>query len=241
MPVATAAFRTVNGELIHILPLRHDIRKVVNHLLTLGESPDNGDYLKQLHLLRYLKSSPNIGPTFSALPSNYPNGVELHSASDCAHNVHPNGQSHGALLLTVGRVGATTAPFLFNSAEEKGVSLSPTEGEYVTLSKTAKSLIYFRQFARDLGYPQPNPSTMLEDNASAIKLTTAPLIPTKSRHIALKHHHVRWACRTLQIQPQHQGSADIVPDAATKHVGPSRFLYFRHQVFHPPPASPLKL
>jgi len=238
---AAAAFRTVNGELIHILPLRHDIRKVVTHLLTLSDSPDNGAYLKQLHLLRYLKSSPNLGPTFSASPSDYPNGVELHSASDCAHNVHPNGQSHGAFLLTVGRVGATTAPFLFYSAAEKGVSLSPTEGEYVTLSKTAKSLIHFRQFAEDLGYPQPHPSIMLEDNASAIKLTTAPLIPSKSRHIALKHHHVRWACKTKQIRPQHQGSADIVPDAATKHVGPSRFLYFRHQVFQPSPTSPYTL
>jgi len=215
--------------------------KVVTHLLTLSDSPDNGAYLKQLHLLRYLKSSPNLGPTFSASPSDYPNGVELHSASDCAHNVHPNGQSHGAFLLTVGRVGATTAPFLFYSAAEKGVSLSPTEGEYVTLSKTAKSLIHFRQFAEDLGYPQPHPSIMLEDNASAIKLTTAPLIPSKSRHIALKHHHVRWACKTKQIRPQHQGSADIVPDAATKHVGPSRFLYFRHQVFQPSPTSPYTL
>lgn len=230
---ATAEFRTVNGELIHILPLRHDIRKVVTHLLTLGESPDHTAYLKQLHLLRYLKSTPTFGPTFSASPSNYPNGVELHSASDCAHNVHPNGQSHGAYLLTVGKVGATTAPFLSYSAAEKGVSLSPTEGEYVTLSKTAKALIHYRQFAADLGFPQSLPSIMLEDNASSIHLTTAPLIPSKSRHIALKHHHVRWAFQTKQIIPQHQGTNDIVPDAATKHVGPSRFLYFRQQVFHP--------
>lgn len=233
-PTAASEFRTINGELIHILPLRHDIRKVVTHLLTLGENPDQGAYLKQLHLLRYLKSSAYAGPTFSADPLNYPNGVEIHSASDCAHNVHTNGQSHGAYLLTVGKVGATTAPFLSYSAAEKGVSLSPTEGEYVTLSKTAKALIHYRQFAIDLGFPQPHPSIMLEDNASSIKLTTSPLIPSKSRHIALRHHHVRWACKTNQVIPQHQGSQDIVPDAATKHVGPSRFLYFRNQVFHPP-------
>lgn len=237
----TAAFRTINGELIHILPLRHDIRKVVTHLLTLGEAPDNGAYLKQLHLLRYLKSTPFLGPTFSSNPTDYPSGVEIHSASDCAHNVHTNGQSHGAYLITVGRVGANTSPFLSYSAAEKGVSLSPTEGEYVTLSKTAKALIHYRQFATDLGYPQLLPSIMLEDNASSIKLTTAPLIPSKSRHIALRHHHVRWAYKTQQITPQHQGSYDIVPDAATKHVGPSRFLYFRKQVFHPPRAPPLLL
>ena len=229
-----AEFRTVNGELIHILPQRHDIRKVVTHLLTMNEAPDQGCYLKQLHLLRYLKSCPTIGPTFSADPTNYPNGVELHSASDCAHNVHINGQSHGAFQITLGKPGASTAPFTSYSAAEKGVSLHPHEGEYVILSKTAKALIHWRQFAEDLGFPQVQPSIMLTDNATSINLTKSPLIPAKSRHIALKHHHVRWAFKTKQILPQHQGTNDIVPDAATKHVGPSRFLYFRRQVFQPP-------
>ena len=130
----TAEFRTVNGELIHILPQRHEVRKVITHLLTRSESPDKGDYLKQLHLLRYLKSCPDIGPTFSADPTNYPNGVELHSASDCAHNVHTDGQSHGAYQITIGKPGATTSPFSTYSAKEKGVSLHPHEGEYVILS-----------------------------------------------------------------------------------------------------------
>lgn len=231
---ARAEFRTTNGELIHILPPRHDIKRVVTHLLTKGESPDNSDYLKQLHLLRYLKATPNLGPTFSANPANYPNGVEISSSSDCAHNVHTDGQSHSAYTLTVGKAGATTAPFLSYSAAEKGVSLSPMEGEYVTLSKTAKQLIHYRQFATDLGYPQLQPSIMLTDNASSLHLTSSPLIPAKSRHIALKHHHIRWAFKTKQIKPQHQGSADIVPDALTKHVGPSRFLFFRQQVFQHP-------
>ena len=157
--------------------------------------------------------------------------MEIHSASDCAHNVHTGGQSHGAYTLTVGGVGANTAPFLHYSAKEKGVSLSPMEGEYTTLSKTAKTLIHYRQFAADLGFVQTAPSIMLEDNNSSIKLVTTPLIPAKSRHIDLKFHHIRWAHQTKQILPQHQGSHDIVPDAATKHVGPSRFLFFRQQMF----------
>jgi hypothetical protein len=56
-PSATKEFRTVNGELIQIFPGRHDVKRVAGHLLTRGQTPDNSDYLKQLHLLRYLKSS----------------------------------------------------------------------------------------------------------------------------------------------------------------------------------------
>jgi hypothetical protein len=230
-PAATSEFKTVNGELIHILTVRFDVKKQVVYLLTRNENPDQSDFLKQLHVLRYLKATQEFGPTFSNNPKDYPNGVQIHSASDCAHNVHTGGQSHGAYTLTVGGVGANTAPFLHYSAKEKGVSLSPMEGEYTTLSKTAKTLIHYRQFAADLGFVQTAPSIMLEDNNSSIKLVTTPLIPAKSRHIDLKFHHIRWAHQTKQILPQHQGSQDIVPDAATKHVGPSRFLFFRQQMF----------
>jgi len=87
------------------------------------------------------------------------------------------GQSHSAHTITVGSVCANNASFLSYSAAEKGVSLSPTEGEYVSLSRAAKDLLHYRQFARDLGYPQTKPSIMLTDNTSSIKLTKAPLIP----------------------------------------------------------------
>jgi hypothetical protein len=70
-PLATAEFCTTNGELIHLLPARHDILPKTTPSPTLLE--------------RY----PFLGPTFSTNPADYPNGVEIHSSSDCAHNVHP--------------------------------------------------------------------------------------------------------------------------------------------------------
>ena len=124
-------------------PSTPDTRKVITHLLlTRNESPDKSDYLKQLHLLRNLKFCPDLGPTFFTDPNNYPNGVEIHSAYDCAHNnVHVEGKSHGAYQITIGKPGATTFPFCTYSAKKKGVSLHPHEGEYVILSHTAKQLL----------------------------------------------------------------------------------------------------
>ena len=233
-PKEAAEFRTVNGELIHIHPLRHDAKKVLSFLLTKGKSPDKSDFLKQLHLLRYLKGTLDLGPTFSADPSDYPNGVEIHTACDSAHNVHPStGQSHGAYIITVGKVGAKTAPFETYSAAEKGVQLSPMESEYTLLSRTARRLSHWRQMAEDLGHPQPKPSIMLEDNSSAIKLAASPLIPSKSSHISLKIHHIRHQLKTNQIFVQHQGTCDMTPDFLTKHVGPSRFLFSRDKILAP--------
>jgi hypothetical protein len=231
---AAAIFQRINGALIFYLPGRHDFKKTLTYLLTKNDKPDVSDQAKQFHLLRYIKGTPNLGPTFSSNPTDYPNGVEITSSCDSSTNAHTDGSSHQAYLLTVGRPGATTSPFASYSAKEKGVSLSPLESEYVTLSKTCKQVIHMRQFAEDLGHPQLQPSIMLEDNNSAIKLTSSPVVPAKSSHIALKHHHVRWAMKTNQIKPVHQGTQDMIPDSMTKYTGPSRFLYFRSKIFTKP-------
>ena len=97
-PKAAAAFSQVNGELIYILPLRHDCRKEIVHLCRSPPIVDN--LAKQFHLLRYLKHTSNLGLTFSSNKADFTNGVEISSASDAAQNVHPaDSRSHSAYTL----------------------------------------------------------------------------------------------------------------------------------------------
>ena len=229
-PEAAANFSRINGELIFILPLRHDCRKEIVHLCRSLPIVDN--FAKQFHLLRYLKHTANLGLTFSANKADFPNGVEISSASDAAQNVHPaDSRSHSAYTLTVGPPHAKTAPFLaYSKAETSCIPLSPLESEYVAMSRSAKPLMHFRDFHTDLGFAPTGPSKMLADNQSAIKLVQASLVPSKSRHIRLPFHHIRDLHKTGQIQPVHQGGTDIVPDIMTKDTGPSRFLFFRNKL-----------
>ena len=232
-PTAHTEFQRINGELIFIIPLRHDCRMEINHLCSANGAPTQSDLDKQFQLLRYLHGCPDIGPTFSANPLDHPRGVEIHSASDSSHNTHPtSGRSHSAFLITIGQPGANTSPFMAHSSSDStGISLSPMESEYVCISLTAKSVSHYRQFAEDLGFPQHHPTIMLEDNSATIKLCSTPIIPFKSRHIALKHHHIRDLTRRKIVLPTHQGTHDIVPDAMTKTTPPSRFLYNRFKLF----------
>ena len=227
---AAAAFSQVNGELIYILPLRHDCRKEIVHLCRSPPIVDN--LAKQFHLLRYLKHTSNLGLTFSSNKADFPNGVEISSASDAAQNVHPaDSRSHSAYTLTVGPPHANTAPFLAHSkAETSCIPLSPLESEYVAMSRSAKQVMHFRDFHRDLGFAPTKPSKMLADNISAINLVQAPLVPSKSRHIRLPFHHIRDLFKTGHIVPVHQGGTDLVPDILTKDTGPSRFLFFRDKL-----------
>ena len=222
-------FQSANGELIHLLPIRHDIRKEVVHLCTRNSQPTISDRQKQIHLLRYLKGCPSLGVTYSANPTHFPEGVVITGAADTSHACHAfDGKSHTAYILCI---GTENAPFSsYSSAEPSGISGSPCESEYMGLSRCAQSVMFFRQFAISLGYPQPQPTVLYEDNQSAINLTVTPELPRRSRHILQRHHVLRFLYATHQIKPTHQGTHDIIPDGMTKTLGPAAFLYFRHRL-----------
>jgi hypothetical protein len=226
-PQAAADFARINGELIFILSLRHDCRKEIVYLCR--APPNASNWAKQFHLLRYLKGTADLGPTFSGTKTDFPNGIEISAASDASQNCHPDtSRSQSAYTLTVGPPHACTAPFLsYTKAESSCIPLSPTEAEYATMSRTAKPMVHFRDFHTDLGFKPTAPSKLLADNQSAIKLVQAPLVPPKSRHIRLFMHHIRDKFKTGEIIPVHQGGNELVPDVMTKDTGPSRFLFFR--------------
>ena len=199
-PVDRTRFLRINGTLIFLLSIRHDIRKEVVHLCTRNSSPTQFDLSKQIHLLQYLKGCPLIGPTFSANPSSFPSGITIFAAADSSHACHRDGHSHSAYTIQIGTINAPFA--VHSSAETSGVALSSYEAEYLALGRCAKDVKFFRQFAADLGFPQTSPTVILEDNQPAINLTTAHQITRKSRHIALKSRYIRWLYKTKETVPQ---------------------------------------
>ena len=231
-PVNQTQFLRINGSLVFLLPIRHDIRKEVVFLCSRNSNPTVSDLAKQTRLLRYLKGCPDLGPTFSSNSSSHTSGVTIYAAADSSHACHSNGRSQTAYTI---QIGNSNAPFLaHSSAEASGVALSPCEAEYIALGRCAKDVMYFRQFAADLGFTQHDPTIILEDNMLAINLTTVPQVTWKSRHIAIRHHYLRWLYQSRKILPTHQGTNDIIPDGLTKSLTPTKFLWFRSQLLNLP-------
>ena len=230
-PADVTQFQKNNGAMIHMLSTRFDITMELRHLCTKNQRPTTSDRAKQIHLMRYLKAFPSIGPVFSSNPANYADGVTVEVEVDASHATHTeSGASHTAFHL---KVGTCNAPFLAYSRAEDGVSLSPHESEYVGMARAAKTAMYFRQFAEDLHFPQLQPTKIKEDSRTAINLAIAPAISRLSRHIAQKHPLLRWLYVEKKVLPVHVGKHDINLNGMTKTLGPTDFLYFRHHLFHP--------
>ena len=227
--------------LIYTLPIRGDVRKMVTYLCSRLKVPTVEDEAKLIQVLRYLKAYPDLGPTYSAFKhGDGSSGLILTASTDAAHAVHTDGASQSAHTISV---GYNNSPFYtYCHAERQCIVADAMSAEYIALGRCAQNVLYFRQFARDLGYPQDSPTEIYSDNLSSINLTKAPVISRKSRYIFLQHHFIRSLNEQKHIAPVQKGTHDdeiVVPDMLSKGTG--KYYYALNQLFPPqtPPIIPV--
>ena len=228
-PVDPIQFQSTQGGLGFYLPIRHDIKLFVNILSKQNHSPTQSDRNKQIHIMRYLKEYPDVGPVFSADPTCYPDGAQLQARSDIGFATLGNAQCTTGNLFDI---GVNNASFSSYASAEPGIALSPQEGEYLGLGRCAKQVLFWQQFLEGLGFPQKLPTLIYEDNLPAINLVQAPEVTRNSRHVFVKHHFIRWLHQQGLILPVHQGTNDIKADFVTKVHLPRHFHYSKDVVFN---------
>ena len=142
----------------------------------------------------------------------------------------------------------------YRSKLQPTVSTSSTEAEFIAAMAAAKTAKYLRVVLSDLGFPQLSPTTLYEDNQSAILMVNASLLTSRSRHIAIQHFAIQeWkehgdilleqspASSTLPMRLPRLSVAFFTADTS---AGPwdttasscrSTFNTFHRIVFHCPP------
>jgi hypothetical protein len=218
-------YRSILGSLIHMLRTRYDIQKEVVHLSSKMSCPTQGDLAKAVIVLRYLSGTPALGPTYHTTK-----GPVLACYVDCSYGCHVDGRSHGGFTL---HIGEDNAPFFVSSRKQKDcVAVGSMEGEYVELSAASRKVLEFRYFLDNIGFPQPEPTVIYEDNQSAINLAIAPAVTRKSRHIHIRHHFIRDLVEKKLVTIVHLPTERMLADFLTKPYGPKRFVMFRDRMFN---------
>ena len=224
-PVDIKLFEHIIGSLIYIVKRRPDIRKEVTYLATKRSNPVRCDLRKLIRVIRYLKNTKTMGPTFYT-----DEGAILHLHADASFGVHTDGRSQSAFYASIGR---RSAPFhCYSSRQTMCVSTNAMEAEYVTLTSCAKLAVPFRRFLEELGFPQPEPTTLWEDSMSAINLAIAPAISRKSRHIFVRHHYIRDLIRNKIVKLHYLNTHNMPADLLTKPLGPIKFIPLRNKLLN---------
>ena len=228
IPADQDRYMSLTGHLVQMLKTRDDVRPYISHLCSRNSKPDEGDFSKAIHVLRYLNSTPDVCRIFkSSVP-------EFCAHADAAFAIHENGRSSGAYFLSVGK---NNAPFKTVAKMQQEVAPDPMAAEYYSANKATLDISYFRQFATELGWPPKGPTVLYLDCQTAINLVVAPEITKKSRHMRAKHHYIRELVIEGVVLVIHVPREEMRADFLTKFFRRNTFIALRDSLLNLSSAS----
>ena len=80
------------------------------------------------------------------------------------------------------------------------IVLSTSEAEYIALCAATREATWLRRLLTDFKAPPERPTTIREDNQSAIAIATNPISQARTKHVDVKFHFVREAVSDKYIE-----------------------------------------
>lgn len=204
-------YRNVVGALIYLVHTRPDIAFSVQQVCKYMSNPGREHWVAVKRIIRYIAATRHYKLTISADTDLTLTG---YSDADYANDADTRRSVSGYTMF----VGDTLVTY--KSKQQKSVSQSTTEAEYVAMCLAAKEVMYLRRILRELGVPQPAATVLHGDNQSALCLTGNPEHHSKTKHISTQYHYVRDQVTNGYIAVQYVESANMRADILTKALRP---------------------
>ncbi|GKD94552.1 putative ribonuclease H-like domain-containing protein [Tanacetum coccineum] len=214
-------YRSMIGSLMYLTSSRPDIIFVVCACARFQVIP------KVLHLhavkriFRYLKSQPKLGLWY---PKDSPFDLEAYTDSDYA------GASLDRKSTTGGCQFLRSRLISWQCKKQTIVANSTTEAEYVAAASCCgqvsgfKIKCWIQNQMLDYGYNVMNTKIFI-DNESTICIVKNPVFHSKTKHIEIRHHFIRYSNKKKLIQMIKIHTDQNVTDLLTKAFDIGRFQY----------------
>jgi hypothetical protein len=131
----------------------------------------------------------------------------------------------------------TGCPITWFSRLQSEISLSMTEAEYIALSTACRELLpmkkIFKEIKSFLDILDLTPDvkcTLFEDNVGAETLANAPKMTPRTKHIAIKYHHVREAVKSGVLKITRVDTNNQLVDIFTKAIKLQAFEHLRENI-----------
>lgn len=201
-------YRSLVGSLMYLaIGTRPDISYAVQQLCKFLDSYGPVHWEAAKRVVRYLK-----GTRSSQLVLGGDHVARLlgYTDSDLASCVDTR-RSVSGYCCSLG-LGAIT----WSARQQKTVSLSTCEAEYIAASEAGKEITWIRMLLDELGFPQTSASPLMCDNNGAIVLTEDASYHAKVKHIDIAYHSIRERVTRRQLKVHYVCSKDNLADIFTK-------------------------
>jgi hypothetical protein len=162
--------------------------------------------------LRYLKSPQNMTICYGQ-PQSSTN--KLNRGSILEGFTDSNWAGNEALRISIGGCVfyAFGSPVGWQAKYQSVVALSTIEMEYITCSDETREVIWLKRLLAEITTKSEDdfgPPPIGCNNQGAVKLIESGVVKAKSKHIAVKHHHIHDEHKKGEINVYHVSSEDNV-------------------------------
>ena len=216
--VDPVTYRSLVGSLLYLAHTRPDITYAVSCISCYMQEPKETHLQAAKKILQYLKGTANHGLLISKTNSRT---LYSYSNSDWRIDLDTRRSTSGILH----RIGTTS--IAWSSKLQPTISLSSTEAEYKALTEASKDIIHYRRLLQELGYLDKNPTILLNDNQSSIKLVKNPIMHARTKHIEIQHHFIREVANAGILQVEFTPTVTQLVDFLTKPLPYKSFVQNR--------------
>lgn len=204
------------GSLLYLVQgTRPDIAFAVNDVSRFNNKHGKAHWTAVKRIFRYIQGSIDMKLCFF-------NSDEMtgYTDADWASDVDKRRSCTGFVFTMSG--GAIS----WNSKRQDTVALSSTEAEYMALSSATQEAIWLKEFGKELDSTLEKQTIVIAcDNQSAIKLAETDGFRARSKHIDVRHHHIRDRIENGTIEVRYLPTEEMVADSLTKAVTGSKHNY----------------
>jgi hypothetical protein len=189
---------------------RPDLLFTVSTLASRASEPYEADVRSLNHLYDYINSNQTVPLKFQCAD------MVLSASVDASHDIHRDSKGHSGLVVSLGGV-----PVFNRSTKQKLVSTSAMQAKIIALFDSFPYISWFRDLLEELGYTQPGPTPIQQDNQSSLSIFDGygQADSRKTRHYQNKIAFRREQIQEKVIQPVYVPTGEMLADRLTKPFG----------------------
>lgn len=140
--------------------------------------------------------------------------MKLSASVDASHSIHPDCKGHSGMVFSI-----DDCPIFVKSCKQKIVATSSMNAEIVALFDALPFVTWMRDLLIELGYGQNGPTTIQQDNMSALQVYKNGVTRTsKTRHMDLKCAYIKQMVDDNTIMLEYVNTDVILADVYTKPI-----------------------
>lgn len=115
------------------------------------------------------------------------------------------------------------------SKKQNSIATNTAEVEYIAAGSCCAQILWMTQQLKDYGVIAQEVSIKC-DNTSAIAITHNPVLYSRTKHIDIKYHFIRYHVEKKDISLEYINTDDQLVDILTKPLSKGRFSTLRHEL-----------